>query len=126
MIKNFFSGIVIASSIALGSISCSKKEPLKIVINDLMETCKLVEENNPPCGYNREGNSIDFKAGFYLSHSNYILTVVDKALQEKTSCRLSVWENVQNGAVDYFVEKKSCQVGLLHPHKVNGFEQIYP
>lgn len=119
-----FQKYILGLSLSLGLQSCSK-DPMGRVVDGLAETCLAVEATNVPCGY-RRGDSPEIARGICLTYSG--METADKKLQERTSCRLLIFQRTENNALDYLVQRKNCDLVTAHPDSdlFKDYKKIYP
>ena len=115
---------VLGLGLALGLQSCSK-EPMGKVVDDLVDTCHAVEETNEPCGY-RRGSLPEEYGGMCLNSAG--MEMADRKLQERTNCRLLVFQRIENGTMDYLIERKNCDLSATYPNSdlLTHYQKIYP
>ena len=115
---------ILGLSMALSLPSCTKSSMDKVVDN-LVNTCRAVEKTNAPCGY-RRGDLPEVAGQTNLTYSG--METADKKLQERTNCRLLVFQRKENRAIDYLVQRKSCDLAVINPHSdlFTDYQKIYP
>jgi len=115
---------ILGLSMALNLPGCNK-DPMDKVVDDLVDTCHAVEETNEPCGY-RRGSLPEEYGGMCLNSAG--MEMADRKLQERTNCRLLVFQRIENGTMDYLIERKNCDLSTTYPNSdlFTHYQKIYP